>query len=85
MNDFFAAVVVIIIVVLGIFLMTIAGTIFGALAGLVVGWFFTPTFHVVMTAIGMQTIAVWELGAVLGFVGAFFRSASAVSKTKTNG
>jgi hypothetical protein len=84
MNDFFAVIGATIVVVLGIFAMSIAGTIFGAFAGFVVGLVFTPTFHVFMTAIGMKTIAVWELGAVLGFVGGFFRTV-VPSSNKNNG
>lgn len=53
-----------ILVLAAVFMLVIVGTLFGAISGWIVGLVFTPTFHTVMIALGMQTIEVWQLGAV---------------------
>jgi hypothetical protein len=57
------------------FLAPLLGVLFGAFSGLIVGLFFEQTIVDFMTRIGfdMAGFAVWQLGAALGFVGAFFR------------
>ena len=55
----------------------------GALAGWVVGWVFDETSAKMLTLAGLHgKVAMWELGATLGFIGAFFKSSSSsVSKS----
>ena len=56
----------------GVFLACILGTAVGALSG----WFvsLTPFGNWIMHVLGNPDFTLAELGAVLGFVGAFFRS-----------
>ena len=51
----------------------IATTLIGALIGWVVGWFFGTTILNFFAAIGIEGFTMAEIGAVLGFVGGFFR------------
>lgn len=66
-----------------IFLAPLVGVISGAFSGLVVGMFFEQTILEFMARVGfdMTGFAIWQLGAALGFVGAFFR-ASQTNNTK---
>ena len=54
--------------------MIIGSTLCGALVGWVVGWFFSTPILAFLSAIGITGFKMWEIGAVLGFVGSFFRS-----------
>jgi len=52
----------------------ILGPLVGALSGLIVGIFFsTPILHT-LSAFGVDGVTMWQLGATLGFVGAFFKA-----------
>ena len=56
------------------FLLTaIASTLVGAFIGWVVGWFFGNTILSFFAAIGIEGFTMVQLGAILGFVGGFFR------------
>ena len=57
-----------------VFLACVGGTFFGALGGLVVGWFFDETLAAGMRAFGFGYLPPWQLGAFLGFVGGFFKA-----------
>ena len=58
-----------------IFLLTIIGsTLIGALVGWVVGWFFGQIILDFFAAIGIEGFTMAQLGAVLGFVGSFFKT-----------
>lgn len=48
-------------------------TIFGGIAGWVVGFVFTDTFAVLKSFLGV-TCTNFELGGAIGFIGGFFRS-----------
>jgi hypothetical protein len=52
------------------------GTLAGAFVGWVVGLFFEETVMGFFSRLGFDTAgyAMWQLGAALGFVSAFFRS-----------
>jgi len=65
------------------FLLPLVGVLFGAFAGLVVGLFFEQTIIGFLTRLGidMTGFAMWQIGASLGFLGAFFRSSS-VNRSK---
>jgi ABC-type microcin C transport system permease subunit YejE len=54
--------------------------IIGAFAGAVVGFFFDETSRSFLDALGMKDLEMWQLGAMLGFVGGFFKSYTTVSK-----
>lgn len=58
------------------FLGCILGTLFGAFAGWVVGLIFGKTILSFFAALGITGFKMWQIGAVLGFVGGFFRSSS---------
>ena len=58
------------------FLGCVLGTLFGAFAGWVVGLFFGKTILSFFAALGITGFKMWQIGAVLGFVGGFFRSSS---------
>jgi hypothetical protein len=58
-----------------IFLAPLIGISVGAFAGWVVGQFFPGTVGLVGSAItGGATIPAWQVGAILGFVGGFFKT-----------
>lgn len=59
-----------------IFLVPVLGVLFGAFAGWVVGLFFAETILGFLSRIGMDTagFAMWQVGAALGFLGAFFKA-----------
>ncbi len=66
---------VIAIVVL-LFIMPLIGVLFGAFAGWVVGLFFHDTIMTFLLAVGVDVsnLTMWQIGASLGFIGAFFKS-----------
>lgn len=59
-----------------IFIHPTIGVVSGALCGWIVGVFFTDTVIGFLSRIGVDTdgLAVWEVGAALGFLGGFFKS-----------
>jgi len=63
-------------------LIPLAGTLAGAVVGWMVGLFFTETILSTLHRFGIDTqgLPVWELGATLGFVSGFFRSAASKGK-----
>lgn len=63
--------------VLLVIVMVILGTFFGGVAGWIVGLFFTDTIMQTLNRIGIDTMGMtmWQLGATLGFVSGFFKSA----------
>lgn len=58
----------------GIFLLVLAGTLMGALAGWVVGLFFSETILGILGQIGIHNISMWQFGAFMGFVGGFLKT-----------
>jgi hypothetical protein len=46
--------------------------IIGAFTGFVVGWVFDDTSRAFLDNIGQKNIEMWQFGAMLAFVGAFF-------------
>lgn len=58
----------------GIFLLVILGTLFGALAGWIVGLVFGDTILLIAAKLGIDGIAMWQFGAFLGFVGGFLKT-----------
>lgn len=52
------------------------GVLGGAFSGWVVGLFFADTVLAFVGRLGIDTtgLAMWQLGASLGFIGAFFKS-----------
>jgi len=63
-----------------IFFAPLLGIVFGAFAGWVVGLFFPHTLDLVGQRIFGEAIPAWQLGAALGFVGAFFKSTTTRNK-----
>lgn len=57
-----------------LFLLVIAATVVGALVGWVVGWIFADTILGFFAALGITGFKMWQIGAILGFVGSFFKS-----------
>lgn len=52
------------------------GTLMGALTGWIVGWFFSETILGFLALLGVSAkgLAMWHVGASLGFIGGFFKS-----------
>lgn len=48
-------------------------TAFGALAGHIVGWFFSDTILGVLAKMGLHDVTMWQVGACCGFFGGFLR------------
>lgn len=65
-----------------LFLLCLFSTIYGAAVGWVVGLFFADTILDFLSRIGMniENLALWQVGAALGFIGSFFRSTHRVKK-----
>jgi len=57
-----------------LFLGAVMGTVFGALSGWVVGFIFYDTLYQLTQHLGLGDTPPWQLGAMLGFVGGFFRT-----------
>lgn len=59
-----------------IFFAPLIGVLFGAFTGWVVGLFFTETIIGFFARAGFDVagFAVWQIGAALGFIGAFFKA-----------
>ena len=49
-------------------------TLFGAIAGWIVGLFFGDTILYALSEMGLRNITMWQLGATLGFVSTFLRT-----------
>ena len=62
----------IIVAIFIIFLVVIAGTLVGAIAGWTVGLFFGDIVLKTLACFGASGFTMLELGATLGFVGGFF-------------
>ncbi|MEL4072252.1 hypothetical protein WKW50_19105 [Ochrobactrum sp. GPK 3] len=60
-----------------LFFAPLIGVLGGALVGWVVGLFFAETIHAFLAAVGINAagLAMWQIGASLGFIGGFFRPA----------
>lgn len=66
---------------LAIFLAPLIGITVGAFAGWVVGLFFPGTVGLVGSAIaGGAYLPAWQVGAILGFVGGFFKTRVSTSQ-----
>jgi hypothetical protein len=52
----------------------LVGVLFGAFSGWVVGWFFRETMAEFFGAFGLGSLSPWQIGAMLGFSGGFFKS-----------
>lgn len=57
-----------------VFLIPLLGALGGAFSGWVVGWFFTETITSFLAAFGIKSLAMWQIGMSLGFIGGFFKS-----------
>lgn len=70
------------LVATGFIVFPLVGVLFGAFSGWIVGLFFEHTIRATMTALKLPipNIEIWQLGATLGFVGAFFRAHQSNSK-----
>ena len=51
-----------------------AATLGGAVSGWVVGYFFPGSLDLLSQKVFGQVLPHWQLGAILGFLGSFFRS-----------
>ena len=70
MKMFLATVLVAVI----FFFLPAVGALMGAFSGWVVGLFFDETCALFLKLLGLSEVAMWEVGAFLGFVGGFFKS-----------
>ncbi len=72
----------VVLAALAIFVAPILGTLGGAFCGWVVGLFFKETILGILAQVGIHGVAMWQVGAFLGFVGGFFRSSHSCSSSK---
>lgn len=58
------------------FIAPLAGVLIGSFTGWVVGLFFTETILSFLARFGVETagLAVWQVGAAMGFLGSFLRT-----------
>lgn len=85
METFAGKVTAMLLISASLFLVVIFGTLLGAVTGYIVGLFFTPTLEHVMNALHIYEnspgdVAVWQLGAFMGFVGPFLRASVTTTK-----
>ena len=83
MGQAFAGALLAVGLVMLIIVIVILGTLFGGIAGWIVGLFFTDTIMGTLNRIGVDTMGMtmWQLGATLGFISGFFKS----TKVQKNG
>lgn len=74
MEKFLTVVGAVILLAGGIVLLLPLGTFCGAIAGWVVGLFFEREILGVADQLGLHNVTMWQLGAFLGFVGAFLKT-----------
>lgn len=67
-----------------VFFAPLIGVLFGAFSGWVVGLFFADTVLGFLARIGIDVsgLNMWQVGAALGFLGAFFRSSHTSNSSK---
>ena len=58
----------------GIIILVPLSSAFGALAGWIVGWVFGETILDILGQFGIHSIAMWQFGAFIGFVGGFLKT-----------
>lgn len=71
--------IAILLIVALFFFVPMLGAVFGALAGWIVGLFFSETILGILTQMGIET-SMWEFGCFLGFVGGFFKTSITQNK-----
>lgn len=62
-------------------LLPLLGTLAGLIVGWIVGLFFPQTMLGIFAALGIKGFSMWQIGAFLGFVGGFFKTTSANTKS----
>jgi hypothetical protein len=75
-DDVASIICYLIIAVFAIMFLPLIGTLAGAFIGWIVGLVFPETILSTLARFGVRTegLQVWQLGACLGFVGAFFKT-----------
>ena len=74
MDALFRGVAVAIVAGLLLFVFSVLGAAMGAICGWAVGLAFGDTMRAFFGALGLGHLAPWQIGAMLGFVGSFFRA-----------
>jgi len=64
----------ILLVIGGLFLLIVASTLMGTLAGWVVGLFFSDAILGVLAQIGVHGITMVQFGTFMGFIGGFLKT-----------
>ena len=64
----------ILIILTVLFVMPLAGFLFGAFSGWVVGLFFGGIILEFFRQIGIDGFTMWEIGGALGFIGGYFKT-----------
>lgn len=82
-NDILGTLAAIMAIIVGAFLLIIAGTLGGALIGWIVGLMFSDVIMHVLSAFGVNTVnlELWQIGAAAGFFGGFVKSNNFQNKT----
>lgn len=83
MKEFFAVLGLVAFGFVFVLLAPILSAIFGAVSGWVVSLMFDSSIKSAFAAFGVDTsnIELWQVGAMLGFVGGFFRSGTRKEKS----
>lgn len=76
MGKFIAAALSAVAAVAFVFFIVILGTLMGAIAGWIIGLFFSNTILSTLARFGVDVVdlRMWQLGATLAFVGSFFKA-----------
>lgn len=64
-----------ILLLLALLIIPMLGTIFGAVTAIIVSFFWPTTFAAALAHFGLAAFAPYQIGAILGFIGGFFRVA----------
>lgn len=81
MQNLIAGLIALIVFAIAIFIAPLIGICVGAFIGWVAGLVFPGTIGLVGSAITGLAIPGWQVGAILGFVGGFFKGRVSVSKS----
>lgn len=65
-----------------IFALPLIGTALGAFTGWVVGLIWPNTFAAFLAHFGLAAFAPWKVGALLGFIGGFFKASLTNNKSE---
>lgn len=69
LKGFLATIIGALVIAATVFVVALIAPAIGALLGLIVGWVFSGTSTAFLAALGLQTLSMWQFGAMAAFVG----------------